>query len=124
MEAFLKINLFCLLLDRKRPLLENYIHKYHSKISSVIISIFFLVIGSAGLIGQAVTNDLFILNPKKLHILDINENNLFELVSGIHVYTATLRVFSRFLLLIAESSGFDEMLKENYYMIMSKFIST
>lgn len=33
--------------------------------------------------GQAVTKELFKLNPKKLHVVDISENNLTELVRDI-----------------------------------------
>ena len=42
-----------------------------------------MVIGGAGSIGQAVTREIFSLNPKKLHIIDINENELVELVRDI-----------------------------------------
>lgn len=40
----------------------------------------FLVIGGAGSIGQAVTKEIFANNPLKLHVVDISENNLVELV--------------------------------------------
>lgn len=40
----------------------------------------FLVIGAAGTIGQSVTKEIFKRNPKKLHVVDISENNLVELV--------------------------------------------
>jgi len=43
----------------------------------------FLVIGGAGSIGQAVTKEIFKRNPKKLHVVDISENNLTELVRDI-----------------------------------------
>lgn len=43
----------------------------------------FLVIGGAGSIGQAVTRELFSRNPLKLHVVDISENNLVELVRDI-----------------------------------------
>ena len=49
-------------------------------ISAVIHSSMFLVIGAAGTIGQAVTKEIFKHNPKKLHAVDISENNLVELV--------------------------------------------
>jgi len=41
------------------------------------------VIGGAGSIGQAVTKEIFKRNPKKLHVVDISENNLTELVRDI-----------------------------------------
>ncbi len=40
----------------------------------------FLVIGGAGSIGQAVVKELFMRNPKRLHVVDISENNMAELV--------------------------------------------
>jgi FlaA1/EpsC-like NDP-sugar epimerase len=43
----------------------------------------FLVIGGAGSIGQAVTREIFKRNPKVLHVVDISENNMVELVRDI-----------------------------------------
>lgn len=42
-----------------------------------------LVIGCAGSIGQAVTRELFKRNPASLHVVDISENNMVELVRDI-----------------------------------------
>jgi len=43
----------------------------------------FLVIGGAGTIGQAVTMEIFKRDPKALHVVDISENNMVELVRSI-----------------------------------------
>lgn len=43
----------------------------------------FLVLGGAGSIGQAVVKEIFKRNPLKLHVIDISENNLVELVRDI-----------------------------------------
>jgi FlaA1/EpsC-like NDP-sugar epimerase len=43
----------------------------------------FLVIGGAGSIGQALTREVFKRNPAALHVVDISENNLVELVRDI-----------------------------------------
>lgn len=43
----------------------------------------FLVLGGAGTIGQAFTKEVFKRNPEKIHVVDINENNLAELVRDI-----------------------------------------
>jgi len=43
----------------------------------------FLIIGGSGSIGQAVTRELFKRDPKVLHIVDISENNMVELVRDI-----------------------------------------
>jgi FlaA1/EpsC-like NDP-sugar epimerase len=41
------------------------------------------VIGGAGSIGQAVTREIFKRNPLALHVVDISENNMVELVRDI-----------------------------------------
>ena len=43
----------------------------------------FLVIGGAGSIGQAVVCEIFKREPRVLHVVDISENNLVELVRDI-----------------------------------------
>lgn len=43
----------------------------------------FLVLGGAGSIGRAVVREIFKRNPKRLHVVDISENNLAELVRDI-----------------------------------------
>jgi NAD(P)-dependent dehydrogenase (short-subunit alcohol dehydrogenase family) len=43
----------------------------------------FLVIGGAGSIGQAVTREIFRRRPRRLHVIDVSENNLVELVRDI-----------------------------------------
>ncbi len=40
----------------------------------------FLIIGGAGTIGQAVTREIFKRDPQVLHVTDISENNMVELV--------------------------------------------
>lgn len=43
----------------------------------------FLVLGGEGTIGQAVTKEIFKRSSQKLHVVDISENNLVELVCDI-----------------------------------------
>ena len=43
----------------------------------------FLVLGGACSIGQAVTKEIFKRKPLKLHVVDISENNMVELVRDI-----------------------------------------
>jgi FlaA1/EpsC-like NDP-sugar epimerase len=43
----------------------------------------FLVIGGSGSIGQAVTREIFKRDPRALHVVDISENNMVELVRDI-----------------------------------------
>ncbi|MAG85883.1 MAG: UDP-N-acetylglucosamine 4,6-dehydratase [Flavobacteriaceae bacterium] len=54
-----------------------------SGIDEVIASSSFLVVGGAGTIGQSVVKELFKRTPKKLHVVDLSENNLVELVRDI-----------------------------------------
>jgi FlaA1/EpsC-like NDP-sugar epimerase len=44
------------------------------------------VLGGEGLIGQAVVKEIFKRNPKKLHVVDISENNLAELVLAVRSF--------------------------------------
>ncbi|HBJ0323459.1 TPA: UDP-N-acetylglucosamine 4,6-dehydratase, partial [Escherichia coli] len=59
------------------------INKYESDLSLAVSESRFLVLGGAGSIGQAVVKEIFKRNPRKLHVVDISENNLVELVRDI-----------------------------------------
>lgn len=71
------------LIGRKKPLLFEDLQKTESKLHFVIKNSSFLVIGGAGSIGQSVVKEIFRRDPKKLHVVDISENNLVELVRDI-----------------------------------------
>lgn len=71
------------LIGRKKELFSEDIPKYESELKKIISSSSFLVIGGAGSIGQAVSKEIFRRNPKKLHVVDISENNTVELVRDI-----------------------------------------
>ena len=71
------------LIGRKHALFESDLLLNNQKISEIISSSHFLIIGAAGSIGQAVTKQIFKRNPKVLHVVDISENNLVELVRDI-----------------------------------------
>jgi FlaA1/EpsC-like NDP-sugar epimerase len=71
------------LIGRTNELFSNDIEKYEEKLSSIISNSKFLVIGGAGSIGSATTKEIFKRNPKKLHVVDISENNMVELVRDI-----------------------------------------
>lgn len=71
------------LIGRNNELFTEDIEKYESELSEIIRSSRFLVIGGAGSIGQAVTKEVFKRNPRKLHVVDISENNVVELVRDI-----------------------------------------
>lgn len=68
------------LIGRIKPLFLTDISKNEYHLKEVIAKSSFLVIGGAGSIGQAVTKEIFKRNPYKLHVVDISENNMVELV--------------------------------------------
>jgi FlaA1/EpsC-like NDP-sugar epimerase len=71
------------LIGRENELFTDDIRSCEKVLSQIITSSTFLVIGGAGSIGQAVTKEIFKRNPKKLHVVDISENNMVELVRDI-----------------------------------------
>lgn len=71
------------LIGRNEALFADDIFTNEAKLSAAIKSSTFLVIGGAGSIGQAVTKEIFKRNPQKLHVVDLSENNLTELVRDI-----------------------------------------
>lgn len=68
------------LIGRSEYLFNTDINKHETELRDLISKSKFLVIGGAGSIGQAVTKEIFKRNPKKLHVVDISENNMVELV--------------------------------------------
>ena len=71
------------LIGRSKELLHNDITNSENELKEIISDSSFLVIGGAGSIGQAVTKEIFKRNPQKLHVVDISENNMVELVRDI-----------------------------------------
>ena len=71
------------LIGRSRPLFDDDISDQNEKLKDLVQTSRFLVIGGAGSIGQAVTREIFKRNPLSLHVVDISENNMVELVRDI-----------------------------------------
>jgi nucleoside-diphosphate-sugar epimerase len=71
------------LIGRDTALFSEDIRAYEAQLSRLVSSGRFLVIGGAGSIGQAVTREIFKRGPKVLHVVDISENNMVELVRDI-----------------------------------------
>ncbi|MEX5903082.1 UDP-N-acetylglucosamine 4,6-dehydratase [Enterobacter hormaechei] len=71
------------LIGRNKKLFSEDISQSENKLKQIVSESRFLVLGGAGSIGQAVTKEIFKRNPKKLHVVDISENNLVELVRDI-----------------------------------------
>lgn len=68
------------LIGRDFEIFKKDILSKELELSNIIKTSSFLVIGGAGSIGQSVTKEIFKRNPKKLHVVDISENNMVELV--------------------------------------------
>lgn len=68
------------LIGREEEIFEKDVFNFGDKLGKIVRSSSFLVIGGAGSIGQAVTKEIFKRNPLKLHVVDISENNMVELV--------------------------------------------
>ena len=71
------------LIGRSKPLFDDDISYQNEKLKDLVRKSRFLVIGGAGSIGQAVTREIFKRNPLSLHVVDISENNMVELVRDI-----------------------------------------
>ncbi|MBE8722043.1 UDP-N-acetylglucosamine 4,6-dehydratase [Sphingobacterium pedocola] len=71
------------LIGREQELFAQDIESSEKELNQIVSTSRFLVIGGAGSIGQATTKEIFKRNPKKLHVVDISENNMVELVRDI-----------------------------------------
>lgn len=71
------------LIGRKKALFNEDVSGNENELKRIVSSSRFLVLGGAGSIGQAVTKEIFKRNPRKLHVVDISENNMVELVRDI-----------------------------------------
>jgi FlaA1/EpsC-like NDP-sugar epimerase len=71
------------LIGRENELFIEDINTHKKDLLRIVSSSSFLVIGGAGSIGQAVVKEIFKRNPLKLHVVDISENNMVELVRDI-----------------------------------------
>jgi FlaA1/EpsC-like NDP-sugar epimerase len=71
------------LIGRQKKLFTADIDRWSETLRRSVEASSFLVIGGAGTIGQAVTKEIFKRSPRILHVVDISENNLVELVRDI-----------------------------------------
>ncbi len=67
-------------IGRDQELFSSDIKSVSVQLNNTVAKSKFLVIGGAGSIGQAVTREIFKREPKVLHVVDISENNMVELV--------------------------------------------
>ena len=74
------INTILNMIGREKELFDSDIVSWEKELTAIVKASRFLVIGGAGSIGQAVVREIFERDPKLLHVVDISENNLVELV--------------------------------------------
>ena len=108
------------LIGRTQSLLEADIASCNQEMAELVSVSRFLVIGGAGSIGQAVTREIFKRNPIALHVVDISENNMVELVRDIRstlgYIEGDFRTFAidcgsrEFEVLMESSGGYDYVL--------------
>jgi len=68
------------LIGRDEELFSYDVYSLEEKLLEIVTNSRFLIIGGAGSIGQAVSREIFKRDPKALHVTDISENNMVELV--------------------------------------------
>ncbi|EAS46298.1 predicted nucleoside-diphosphate sugar epimerase [marine gamma proteobacterium HTCC2207] len=71
------------LIGRNEELFGTDVEDFYGDLRDTVTKSRFLVIGGAGSIGQSVTREIFKRDPKALHVVDISENNMVELVRDI-----------------------------------------
>jgi len=108
------------LIGRTAPLFTADIERHEADLAEKVAAGRFLVIGGAGSIGQAVAREIFKRNPRVLHVVDISENNMVELVRDIRstlgYIDGDFRTFAidcggrEFAALMAAESGYDYVL--------------
>jgi FlaA1/EpsC-like NDP-sugar epimerase len=108
------------LIGRTQSLLEADVTSRNQQMAELVSVSRFLVIGGAGSIGQAVTREIFKRNPIALHVVDISENNMVELVRDIRstlgYIEGDFRTFAidcgsrEFEVLMNSSGGYDYVL--------------
>lgn len=99
---------------------KNDIEQFDSELNKEISTSSFLILGGAGSIGQSVVKEIFKRNPKVIHIVDLNENNLTELVrdlrSSIGYISGEFKTFALdigseiFDVFMSDSQGYDYVL--------------
>ncbi len=75
------------LIGRTAPLFVEDMKVWAEQLREKIHASRFLVIGGAGTIGSAICRELFSRDPRVLHVVDISENNLVEVVRDIRSST-------------------------------------
>jgi FlaA1/EpsC-like NDP-sugar epimerase len=98
------------LIGRSQPLFGEDLARHGAAMDDAVRDGRFLVVGGAGSIGSAVVRELFRRQPRVLHVVDISENNLAELVRDIRSSMGYIEGDFRAFALDCGSAEFDAML--------------
>ena len=71
------------LFGRESSLFEGDVQALENQLSELISSSSFLIVGGAGTIGQATVKELVKRDARTIHVVDLSENNLVELVRDV-----------------------------------------
>lgn len=118
----MKEELILKLLNRNRAFINKDYESQLNIISKNISQSKILVLGGAGSIGSAAVKLLFELNPNLLHVVDINENALAELVRNIRSSLGYMEGEFKTFSIDIGSKEFQALLnKQKYYDIWLNF---
>lgn len=102
-------------MEANYSIFEKDINSNLKEITRVIKNSRFLIIGGAGTIGQAVTKEIFKYSPKLVHVIDISENNLVELVRDLRSSFINIDIDFKTFVIDYGSKYFDLFFESNKY---------
>jgi FlaA1/EpsC-like NDP-sugar epimerase len=101
------------LIGRRDPLFDRDLADHAARMQTLIREGRFLVIGGAGSIGSAVVKLLFEHEPLTLHVVDLSENNLVEVVRDLRSSLGYIQGDFRTFALDCGSPVFEAMTAEH-----------
>ena len=99
-------------IGREKPLFVADLDSANAQLTALVTGQRFLVIGGAGSIGHAVTKEIVRRNPECVHVVDISENNLVEVVRDIRSSTDDVTCDFRTFVIDIGSPLFTAFMKE------------
>lgn len=103
------------IIGRKDLLFLSDLLKCEEYLNTEIQTSRFLIIGGAGSIGQAVTKEIFSRFPSVLHVVDISENNLVELVRDLRSTIGYIKGEFKTFAIDCGSLEFEYLIHSNKY---------
>lgn len=100
------------LIGRDQAIFTEDLAAHNDTLNELVQTSTFLVIGGAGTIGQSVVKEIFKRHPRKLHVADISENNLVELVRDIRSSLGYIKGDFKTFAIDCGSREFDLMFKQ------------